>query len=256
MQKKIEIVYTSRGTIGIENQTRYNTDDLLAIANWLESHVPEDRAPLRPAGSVLQFIDWRHTVPFVTSTLWVSGERQTTRTPNWVSPDPSNGWNVVQIVPPDRLYPNPIEALAWEGEEAPAELVQMVFVRLDREISLTWTVKAAEDRPDFRIRINKEAGSRKRGADRRTERVSIGLRYARAGLYGQSRGRHMMHWARYTLEKAGRTLGKVDPSLMHEMEALSEEMQKVEQAADDLGTKLNELMQLASSRNYTTPKAD
>ena len=66
----------------------------------------------------------------------------------------------------------------------------------------------------------------------------------------------MMHWARYTLEKAGRTLGKVDPSLMHEMEALSEEMQKVEQAADDLGTKLNELMQLASSRNYTTPKAD
>jgi hypothetical protein len=257
MKKKIEIVYTDRGTIGIENQTRYNTDDLLEIANWLESHVEAGTNPLRPVGSVLQFIDWKHTTPFIESTLWVSGERQRIRTPNWVLPDPPNAWNVVKIVPPDMLYPNAIEALTRAAEEeAPEELVQMVFLRLDREISTSWTARSREDRPAFRIRINKEAGSRKRGADRRMERVSIGLSYARKGLYGQSRSRHMMYWARHTLEKAGRNLGKVDPSLMQEMEALSEEMQKVEQAADDLGNKLNVLMQLASSRNYTTPKAD
>jgi hypothetical protein len=254
--KKVEIVYTARGTIGIENQTRYNTDDLLAIANWLESHVPEDKAPLRPAGSVLQFIDWKHTVPFITSTLWVASKRQEIRTPNWIQPNPPNAWNVVQIVPPDRLYPNPIEALAWEGEEAPAELVQMVFLRLDREISLTWTVRATEERPTFRIRINKEAGSRKRGADRRTERVSIGLRYAQSGNYGWGRGQRQMTWARYTLEKAGRNLGKVDPALLQEMQALTEEMQKVEQAAEAMGDKLRDLMRSASYRNYTTPKAD
>jgi hypothetical protein len=165
--------------------------------------------------------------------------------------DPPNAWNVVKIVPPDRLYTDPIEALTWEAEEAPEELVQMVFLRLDREISTSWATRSRLDRPVFRIRINKEAGSRKRGADRRTERVSIGLNHARKGLYGQSRGRYIMYWARHKIKKAGRNLGKVDPSLMQEMEALSEEMQKVEQAAESLGDRLNDLIKLASSRNYT-----
>lgn len=246
--KQVNIVYSARGWLGIENQTRYNTEDILAIVNWIESRVTGE--PRRPIGSVLQIVSWRHSNPFRSDRGWTpEGTWETKLIPNWVLMHPRHAWNVVKVVPPDRLYLNPLEALADDNPEAPMELVKQVALRLARELGAYFDLP--KDMSGLRLRVSAERGSRVRAVNTRVERVGIATeRLNRAELHLRR-----CRWRAYTcddrLAKAAADFDKIDANLSLEVRATAEEIQRVIKTLNMLDVKLGHLRKNAHTINLT-----
>lgn len=255
MAKKINIVYTDRGWLGIENQTRYDTADLLAIANWIEARLEPDQEPKRPLGSVIQFVDWKHECPFVSERRWEGEKYIIDSRPNWVQMNPPHAWNVVKVVPPDRLFSNLIEALAWDGTEAPLQLVHYIIRRLSHEFG-HWKFSGPGKLPEMRLRINKAPGSRRRGADHRVERMSIGLNKLSNSRRHTGRSRYRLMTAKGRLCDAADDIALVDPSLRDKADSLIEALRNIEEELERVNQAMRELSDIAAVNNYTKPRED
>lgn len=249
--KEVKIVYTDLGFLGIENQTRYNTEDILAIANWCESQLKE--APRRPIGSVLQFVNWRHETPFRHVRRWEDASDQYVikAVHNWLELDSGHAWNVVKVVPPDRLFQNPVEALAFQFDEAPELLVKLLTDRLTKELGVYFDVDVGEVAKKFRIRINAERGSRVRAAIDLPARVSIGgtrLQSARTHLRRSKwRSQHSIRF----LQAAGSDFAAADKELYVEALRIASEIERVGHQMDALAAEMQALYDRTGKNNYT-----
>lgn len=256
MPRAINIEQTERGLIAIENQTRYDTDDLLTIVNWLESQVVNERVR-RPRGSVIQLVNWRHKNFFVTRREWVEGNYVEERYPNWVDLKQTHAWNVVKIVPPDRLHlENPLEALSWDGKEAPRKLVELLVERLRRELGISRKLNRPGDIPSFRLRINEEPGSRVRGADRRVERMSIGLSSLEESRRWVRRSTSRLHKARGYMNDAIEDISRVDPAYAEEARDLRNMIQQRIEDIAYLVDRMFDHREKSATKDYTQPPKD
>jgi len=133
----VNIVYTNRGTFGIENQTRYSTDAILAIANAIEACVHPHMNRFRPKGAVLCLVDWRHSRPLACVRKYTEdGGVERVLVKQYVTLRDHMSWDTIRIVPPDRLFSDPLAALSWDGQAAPVELTRQLAERLAFEMGL------------------------------------------------------------------------------------------------------------------------
>ena len=163
---EVQIVYTNSGVRGLENQTRYNTDDIMAILNHVEHTAAEagnDLAAISRFGAVLVLTDNRRPVIMQTRGFWNGVQRESVTYPSWLHSGTWQAWNSIQITPPEMLHTNVIEALAWDGLLAPPELGGLLQQRFAEELGVRYDV----DNPNnnWEIRVEPERQSKKRGVD-------------------------------------------------------------------------------------------
>ena len=163
---EVQIVYTNSGVRGLENQTRYNTDDLMAILNHVEHTAAEagnDLAAMDRFGAVLVLTDNLRPVLMKARGAWNGTTREIVNYPSWIDPATWQKWNSIQITPPEMLHTNVIEALSWDGLLAPPELGGLLQQRFEEEMGVRYDV----DKPNnnWEIRVEPERQSKKRGVD-------------------------------------------------------------------------------------------
>ena len=129
---------TKHGVLTIANSTRYNTDDLLALFNSYEDGIVSCGQTPRldaPHTSMVDVVDYKPGRIYADRNYWDVTEHRsvTTRVYQYVKP---LSWsitsrNVVGLVPPDRLYDNPVEALTKiDSAFAPPLMVEQIMARL------------------------------------------------------------------------------------------------------------------------------
>ena len=163
---EVQIVYTNSGVRGLENQTRYNTDDIMAILNHVEHTAAEagnDLAAISRFGAVLVLTDNLRPVIMKARGAWNGTTREIVNYPSWIEPATWQKWNSIQITPPEMLHTNVIEALSWDGLLAPPELGGLLQQRFEEEMGVRYDV----DKPNnnWEIRVEPERQSKKRGVD-------------------------------------------------------------------------------------------
>jgi len=225
----VNIVYTNRGTFGIENQTRYSTDAILALANAIESCVHPEMSPFRPKGAVLCIVDWRHNRPpsFVRR-YKADGVSEHVSVKQYVTLRDSMAWDTIRVVPPDLLFSDPIEAISWDGQFAPLEVTRQLADRIRFEMGLpVWKMaEQAREKPELLqpLPVAAERGSRKRGANASVALASRAESRARKAHRQSYRARWETHSVGRNLDAAQRYLSVVRPDLAERLELRRQEL--------------------------------
>jgi len=167
--KKVEVtvVYTNLGSRGLENQTRYNTADIMAILNFVEATTVENGRTQENDirwGSVIALTDSRKAVYYKQRGYWEGDDRKVVAYPSWVQEGTWQAWNIVQVTPPDMLHTNALEALSWDGVLAPEELGNLLEVRFADQHNYGTNVGGDRKR-SWPIRVEAERQSKKRAPD-------------------------------------------------------------------------------------------
>lgn len=135
---------TNSGLWRIENQTRYNTEDLVAIFNAVEKHLVEVagvqqlRATCTAVPGVIRFRDYSPASRSRTVSRWVEGGFERVEEVCYIRPATwgCSSERVVGLMVPSMLHSSPLEALASavEGgaETAPVEFSKDVLRELVR----------------------------------------------------------------------------------------------------------------------------
>jgi hypothetical protein len=176
-KKKLEVtvVYTKRGSAGLENQTRYNTSDIMDILNYVEEaafdsgRMSENEGRF---GAVIALTDSRKPVFMRERYHWNGHERVVEPYPSWVQDGTWQAWNVVQVTPPEMLYTNALQALTWDGVTAPEELGDL----LERRFSdgVLYSVQLDSDtKRRWPIRVEAERQSKRRAPDQKPYLQSV-----------------------------------------------------------------------------------
>jgi len=169
----------------IENFTRYNTNDLLALINRYESlllqhglrntatYFPEERNPNSESEGKFLIRDYAPSSPYTDRYKWNGRLRETTRERNYCYSDRDyrcDGGEIA-IIPPGKIYVDPIEALtSMEADEPsiPSDMLTKLWMtinetyleghqRRDEKTSL-----AARSVPtDLSVRITTKRASRR-----------------------------------------------------------------------------------------------
>lgn len=176
---------TVQGRFEIQNQTRYNTDDILAMfdALILDDMPTEDRWPRSgadiPDGAVIQIIE------FTGREMWKreysSEKRDWERRRVYVRPRDPREWHVIRVVPPDRIYTSELEALAADMTFAPAALTYQFQQRVSD--FARYYVRQENDKESaecfpavmhgMKLRIEKERGHKRTPILRRTKELAV-----------------------------------------------------------------------------------
>jgi hypothetical protein len=193
---------TNSGLWRIENETRYNTEDLVAIFNVYEDALTalmEDQGqPLRSACDGLGVIRFRDYSPVVRSVKIArttaegsvcSSERVFVRRPPWGC----NNEKVAGLVKPSMLFDSPLEALAHSasGDQAPKGFSMAVIRDVIRDCYhgfIGWD--AMKGIPDIPVRIQARRASKPSGAPVK----GLVLRQVRESLVPASHSIGTMRW--------------------------------------------------------------
>ena len=176
-------VSTKDNRFQVENQTHYNTDDLIAILDFFVSNesTGDDinrwtRVP--PRGALIQFVEFNGNDRFHRSAKYNkdSNDWEFVNERIYVLSEDTKMWHVVKIVPPSRIFPNELEALSADMTKVPGEMYLQIVRRIMN--MLPTTVRYFEDKQDFpdgfevgQIRIETERQAKRRAATRRPEQL-------------------------------------------------------------------------------------
>ena len=225
--KEPVLVPTASGRFLVENQTKYNTDDLIRIINWVEARAEKTaeanrewsketyytKAGRMPLGATLQIVDQMAGVISAQESVFdeVAGRFVSKKMELYASP--GEYWNAVRICPPDKLYKNPLEAMVFGGDvkTAPEDLAKHFAATLAAvNYNISLYEPTGSDRggvevrwPDLTVRIGNERGSPRRGTNKRPKALNTVyeiLQTAFNGTYEASRG---LRSTAYSLRKAG-----------------------------------------------------
>jgi len=129
---------TKHGVLTIENSTRYNTDDLVGLFNRYEDNlVAAGHTPRLDSchTSTVDVVDYKPGRIYVDRTRWNEQTQRSVPTRDYQYVKPMS-WsittrNVIGLVPPDRLYDNPVEALTkLDAALAPPLMVEQILTRI------------------------------------------------------------------------------------------------------------------------------
>lgn len=165
----------TNGGVPILNCTRYETEDLVAICNLIEERVAAATGNLWPADTrfptgeqCINFLDYttkNHTIKHRTwnakANSWIFSEVR-----NYTSG--MGTWNTtageVRLVPPGKLYIDPIEALAADASAAPKAFRQAVYDELISIYPQARNCKSAMNQPlpdGLQLRINSRKATKR-----------------------------------------------------------------------------------------------
>lgn len=180
------------------NRTRYNSEDIGRLfeefaAAAVAYGAPADK-PLRHdqykvgEGMIYDFGDYNPTETMRVMNTWDNGKRVTKEVINYVNGpgySPNTKWKI-NILPPHKLYSNPVEALAADQNLAPAALTEQLLptiMGLFRVEGMDWQrqnairdhirAKLVEHPQPFRIRIEAKRESPQTSSLRKN-RVALG----------------------------------------------------------------------------------
>jgi hypothetical protein len=255
MPKKlsVNIVYTNRGILGIENQTRYSTDAILALVNELEVCLHAEALPYRPQGAVFCLVDWRHSRPpaYVRKYREDGGVERVLEKQYVVLRD-DTAWDTIRIVPPELLFSNPLEALSWDGQFAPLALTEQLAQRFAFELGISlWDMQrmfAKKAAPMAQLPVMPIRGSKRRGGNTAVQRASRAEVNARNAYRRASNARWFAYSAERHLAAAQKNMSTLRPDLaellslrQQEMEYLYRRLIGVSQEISSLASDINQL---------------
>jgi hypothetical protein len=252
MKAPINILHSTTGAYRIENQTRYDSHDLLALVNWIEAQFASG-TNRRPYGTVLQFVDWRTSATQRNLSKLVNGKWVTATVPNWVKEYAHHDWNVIRVVPPDRLFTNCLEALGWDGKEAPATLVEMIAQRVADEIIPVNQNRqmTLEKMPTFTLRVNEKRGSRRRGADMTAARASVMENKLNKARSKVGNGLWYMKTSATRMRQVADGLHRVDPKAEQTSNHLRRRIEELHRGLYATYLEMIDLQTLLTTTNYT-----
>ena len=219
-------VLTTLGRYRIENQTRYNTDDVMAIVNEIEAEAFrikmanidtwsgsseeqkdeyrktwwKERTHGAPFGGTLQLVDRMSGVSDVANREYSHEERDWVFKKRKIYVDGGDCWNYIRMCPPDKLYSNPLEALSADDTDpqAPQFMVQQfaeVLCNVAYNCPVTKVNKA--------LRIEAERGSPRLGVNKRPAQLEKFYADATGASYNVSHGQN-------NLGSAGRMVDRLE----------------------------------------------
>lgn len=186
------------GVFRFINRTRYNSEDIGRLfeefaAAAVAYGAPADK-PLRHdqykvgEGMIYDFADYNPTEPMRVMNTWENGRRVTKEVLNYINGpgySATTKWKI-NILPPHKLYSNPVEALAADQNLAPASLTEQLLptiMGLFRAEGMDWQrqnairdhvrAKLVEHPQPFRIRIESKRESSLKSSARKN-RVALG----------------------------------------------------------------------------------
>jgi len=154
-------ISVANGLYSIVNSTRYNTDDLVALFQDLVKAYEERGFTVEhahdgtPQGMVIDIEDYNPSSVWEQKRQYDPGTNQysTKKSRIYVK---RGGYSLtvrfkVGLIPPEKLYDNPLEALvsADEDERAPAEMAERIICRFQEMLSFT---KEGESSYDWQVR--------------------------------------------------------------------------------------------------------
>ena len=252
----VNIVYTNLGRFGIENQTRYSTDAILALANAIEACVHPHMNPFRPKGAVLCLVDWRHNrPPSLLRRYKADGVSEHVSVKQYVTLRDSVSWDTIRIVPPENLFSDPIEAISWDGQFAPLELTRQLAERLTFEMGLpVWDLASKiGEKPELKVQlpVMAERGSRKRGANAAVGLASRAESRARKAHRQSYRARWETHTVGRNLEASQRYLSSIRPDLAERLELRRQELDYLHGRLIEITQDLNETCNTINTLDLT-----
>lgn len=212
-------VPTALGRYRIENQTRYNTDDVMAIVNEIEAEAFrikitnidtwsgsseeekneykktwwKDRSHGAPFGGTLQLVDRMSGVSEVSNREYSPNERDWVIKKRKIYVDGGDCWNYIRMCPPDKLYSNPIEALSADDTDpqAPQFMVQQFA-----EVLCCVTYNCPLTNVNKVLRIEAERGSPRLGVNKRPAQLEKFLADSTGASYNVMHGQNGLGSAR------------------------------------------------------------
>ena len=163
---------TASGLWLIENQTRYNTEDIVAAFNAVEKHITEttteplaSRCTARPG--TIRFRDYSPASRLREVNRWVNGVRFGQMEVNYVRQDDGRcaSDRVLGLLVPSKLYASPLEALSAgsqgpAGEEiAPEDFTRALVLQVIRHLYYggDWSRLSVLPMPAIRVMKRREA---------------------------------------------------------------------------------------------------
>jgi hypothetical protein len=264
--KEPVLVPTASGRFLVENQTKYNTDDLMRIINWVEARAEKTAEANRewsketyytkegrmPLGATLQIVDQMAGV--ISSKE--SGFDQTVG--RFVSKNielyasPGEYWNAVRICPPDKLYKNPLEAMVFGGDvkTAPEDLAKHFATTLAAvQYNISLYQPTGSDRggvevrwPDLTVRIGDERGSPRRGTNKRPKELNNVFEMLTAAKNGTYEANNGLRRTVYSLRKAGEHKEELRLSNMDALNAaLDAAREAIDKAQEEIQTYISNI---------------
>jgi hypothetical protein len=132
------MIQTKHGVLTIENSTRYNTDDLVGLFNRYEDNlVAAGHTPRLDSShtSTVDVVDYKPVCIYVDRNQWSVPNNRSVSVRDYQYVKPMS-WaitsrNVMGLVPPERLYDNPVEALTKaDSALAPPLMVEQILTRI------------------------------------------------------------------------------------------------------------------------------
>jgi hypothetical protein len=166
------------GRFLIENQTHYNTADIVALLDFfIDKETPQEEHHWRrraPHGAVIQIQEFNGDARYNRTTEYSkkTNEWEFAKKRVYVLPEDTKMWHVIKIVPPSRIFENELEALSADMTKMPEDMYHQLFLRLSGMVNASFTWSQQENiYPDGftpgSIRIETERQGKRKAATRR-----------------------------------------------------------------------------------------
>ena len=248
-------VFTKNNRFQVDNQTHYNTEDLVRLLDFIvdkeiEAKASTDRygswSRVPPQGALLQFMEFTGKPKYTRKTIYNKdvGHWDYTDTRQYVLPRDEKMWHVIKLVPPSSIYLNELEALSADMTKMPPAMANQLMLRVIDLCPVNITYRHVDDEafpegaPDLTIRIEAEKQGKRRAAVRRPEALFDLRQKEQSALADVRRYEYRLRFAADNLsvienERIKLNLSSIDrfvPRLqaMHsELKALQEELSDI-----------------------------
>ena len=250
-------VPTKTGRFLIENQTKYNTDDILAILNaieedaqarretqskmWYGSSTEEERQEYIsnwwrnrarvPFGAVIQLTDKMNGVSKVTNRDYNHTTREFETVQRQIYVEAGDFWNIVRICPPDKLYANPLEALSADDTNptAPQVLVNQLVSVFSESLYEAGGINLPKP-----IRIEESRGSARRGANKRPAELGKFYQEVYSTASSVSSSASNLQYAIHSIARREESAKKLNVATLEEVKQAVTAAQKAVEEASNL----------------------
>lgn len=179
-------VFTKNNRFEVDNQTHYNTEDLVRLLDFIvdkemEAKEATDRygawSRVPPQGALIQFMEFTGKPRHTRQTIYNrdSGQWEYLDRRQYVLPKDEKMWHVIKIIPPSSIYLNELEALSADMTKMPPVMANQLLLRVIDLCPVNITYRHdgddsyPEGAPDLTIRIEAEKQAKRRAAVRRPE---------------------------------------------------------------------------------------
>jgi hypothetical protein len=223
--------------VPIINYTRYNTSDLVAVVDYVESYVrsTEGSVKTRQAIQELEFNSFTNGIPSRVRHRRFRGAKNPSEPRAYLGKTSWRNWGRFSLVEPQYAFSSEIEwlsAAASDTPTAPSEMVEAIAEELLQRYQISWSrTRAPMDTSDLRLRIEGAVAAKKSKDQRRSDRLGKAEQRLQHAMYALHRSTHYLRSTAVQLGTARKHM-KDDEYLSDDFHRRLSELRRLSDEAD------------------------